>query len=288
MARPTWQGHLRLSLVTCPVALYKATESKAGISFNLINPETRSRIRMVAHDASTGEEIERSKLVKGYEVDKNQYVLIDPEDIDALKIESSKILDIERFVDASAIDRIYWDEPYYLAPDGKTGAEAFVVILEAMKEKGKVALGRLVLSQRERIVAMEPRDSRILMTTLRTHDEVRDADDATGPMNLPKAQKQMLEIAEKIIDQQSGRFDPNDFTDRYEDAVKALVERKTKGMKLVSPKESAAEPQVVDLMEALRKSLAGKAPAQANDNRVARKPKALPRPAAGGKPKRVA
>jgi DNA end-binding protein Ku len=265
-ARPTWEDHLRLSLVTCPVGLYKATEPKSGISFNFINPDTNSRIRMIAHDASTGEEVDRKKLVKGYEIEKGKYILIDPEDIDALKIESTKILDIEHFVDSDAIDRIYWDEPYYLVPAGKTGAEAFAVILEAMRAKGKVALGRLVMSGRERIVALEPRDNRLLLTTLRTHDEIRDADDATGNPRLPKPAKAMLDIAEKIIEQQAGAFDPSGFNDRYEDAVRQMIERKSKGAKPVAAMRNASdEGKVVDLMDALRRSIGGGK--RANDNR---------------------
>src|SRR5688572_22600617 len=138
--RPTWQGHLRLSLVTCPVAMFKATEPRTGVSFNLINPKTNSRVKQVLTDASTGERIERSSLIKGCPIDKDEYVLIEPAELDALKIESSDTIDIERFVERSAIDRIYWDEPYYLAPDGKTGAEAFAVIREAMQEQDRVGL----------------------------------------------------------------------------------------------------------------------------------------------------
>jgi DNA end-binding protein Ku len=278
MARPTWQGHLRLSLVTCPVALYKATEPKAGVSFNLINPETKSRIRMVAHDATTGEEVDRKKLVKGYQVNKNQYVLIEPEDLDALKLESTRVLEIEHFVDATAIDRIYWDEPYYLAPNGKTGTEAFAVILAAMREKEKVALGRLVLSQRERIVALEPREERMLVTTLRTHDEIRDADAATGGVKLPKAERQMLEIAEKIIEQQSARFDPSEFTDRYEKAVKDLIRQKMKG-KPVATQPRFTEPKVVDLMDMLRKSLNATPGQESGGAKAGRRPRAASKPA---------
>ena len=148
--RPTWEGHLRLSLVTCPVALYTATERSAEVHFNLINPKTNNRIRMQTIDAGTGDVVERSDLVKGFEVAKNKYVLLDKEELDAVKLESTRNIDIEEFVDASTIDRIYWDEPYYLAPAGKTGIEAFAVIQAAMAKQKKVALGRLVLHQRER------------------------------------------------------------------------------------------------------------------------------------------
>jgi DNA end-binding protein Ku len=252
--RPTWEGHLRLSLVTCPVALYTATERAADVHFNLINPKTNNRIRMQSVDAGTGDVVERSELVKGFAVSKNKYVLFDKDELDAVKLESTRIIDIQEFVDADSIDRIYWDEPYYLAPAGKTGIEAFAVIRAAMEKQGKVALGRLVMHQRERICALEPRDSGILLTTLRTHDEIRSTA-AVFDRNLPKPDPRMLQIAEKIIEQQQAKFDPTEFKDRYEDALRDLIARKTKGEKLVSAPEPEEDGKVVDLMEALRKSL---------------------------------
>lgn len=267
--RPTWQGHLRLSLVTCPVALFKATEPRTGISFNLINPKTNSRVKQVMTDASTGERIDRTELVKGFAVAKDEYILVEPEEIDALKIESTQTIDLERFVDGTSIDRIYWDEPYYLVPDGKTGIEAFTVIRQAMQEQGKVGLGRLVLSQRERLVALEPRGESILVTTLRAHDEVRDADAIAGARSAPKASKEMLEIAGKIIDQNAGDFDPSEFVDSYETAVRELVEKKRKGKKPVRASEPtrSSSDNVVDLMEALRRSIgAGTSRRRTNDD----------------------
>ena len=180
MAKSVWEGHLRLSLVTCPVALYKATDPKGDVSFHLINPKTKSRIVQVVKDPTTGQELDRKTLVRGFEVSKNQYVLIDPEELKALRIESTRVLDLERFVDAATIDRIYWDEPYYLAPSEKTGVEAFAVILEAMREKKRVGIGKLVLNMRERICALEPRDKGILLTTLRTHEDIVAASDVGG------------------------------------------------------------------------------------------------------------
>ena len=254
--RPTWEGHLRLSLVTCPVALYTATERSADIHFNLINPKTHNRIHMQTVDAGTGEPVDRSELVRGFPVAKNKYVLFDKEDLDAVKLESTRIVDIEHFVDADEIDRIYWDEPYYLAPSGKTGIEAFSVIRAAMEKQNKVALGRLVLHQRERVCALEPRDSGILLTTLRTHDEIRSSD-AVFDRSLPRPEAGMLEIAEKIIEQQAAAFDPSKFRDRYEEALRDLIERKAKGEPLVAAEPEEPEGKVVDLMEALRRSLKG-------------------------------
>ncbi len=173
-----------------------------------------------------------------------------------MRLESTRILDIEEFVDASEIDRIYWDEPYYLAPSGKTGIEAYSVIRAAMAKQEKVALGRVVMHQRERICALEPRDKGILLTTLRSHDEIR-ATSQVFDRSLPKPDGRMLQIAEKIIEQQDAKFDPSRFTDRYEDALRELIAKKKKGQPVVSEAPEQDEEKVVDLMEALKKSLKG-------------------------------
>jgi len=254
--RPTWEGHLRLSLVTCPVVLYTATERTADIHFNLINPKTNNRIRMQTVDAGTGRAVDRADLVKGFEISKNKYVLLDKDELDAVKLESTRIIDIREFVDADAIDRIYWDEPYYLAPAGKTGIDAFAVIQAAMKKQGKVALGRLVLHQRERPCALEPRDGGILLTTLRTHDEIRSSA-GVFDRHLPKPDASMLDIAEKIIAQQEAEFDPTQFKDRYEDALRELIARKKKGQPVTAEEPGEKDEKVVDLMAALRDSLKG-------------------------------
>ncbi|WP_421736980.1 Ku protein [Caulobacter sp.] len=254
--RPTWQGHLRLSLVTCPVALYTATDSGGDVHFNLINPKTSNRIKMVATDPDTGP-IERADLVKGYEISDGQYVLLTDEEIKSVKLESTKTIDIERFVPAADIDRIYWDNPYYLAPDGKLAQEAFAVIREAMERSGQIALGRVVLSTRERLLALEPRGQGILAYSLRTDDEVRKADEIFASITDKAPDKAMIAIAEKIIEQQKGPFDPTLFVDRYETALKALIADKQKGHKVKTVAE-VEDTNVVDLMAALRASLAGK------------------------------
>ncbi|HZP98702.1 MAG TPA: Ku protein [Reyranella sp.] len=254
--RPTWEGHLRLSLVTCPVALYTATERTAEVHFNLINPKTNNRIRMQTIDSGTGKVVDRADLVRGYEVAKNKYILFEKEELDSVRLESTRILDIEEFVDASSIDRIYWDQPYYLAPAGKTGVEAFAVIQEAMAAQNKVALGRLVLHNRERVCALEPRDTGILLTTLRSYDEIRDSSEIFD-RHMPKPDRSMLEIAGKIIEQQQAKFDPTEFKDRYEDALRDLIARKKKGQPVVAAEEPEDTGKVVDLMDALKKSLKG-------------------------------
>jgi DNA end-binding protein Ku len=254
--RPTWEGHLRLSLVTCPVALYTATERTSEIHFNMINPKTNNRIRMQTVDAGTGKPVDRSDLVRGFEVSKNKYILVEKDELDAVKLESTRIIDIQEFVDADSIDRIYWDEPYYLASSGKTGIEAFAVIQAAMAKQQKVALGRVVLHTRERVCALEPRDTGILLTTLRTHDEIRSSSEIFDK-DLPKPEKGMLEIAEKIIEQQHAKFDPTEFKDRYEDALRELIARKKKGKPVTAEEEPEDDGKVVDLMEALKQSLKG-------------------------------
>ena len=267
--RPTWQGHLRLSLVTCPVALYTATNSGGDVRFNLINPETNNRIRMVTTDPDTGP-VERSSLVKGYAVAKDEYILLTDEEIKSVKLESTKTIDIERFVAGSEIDRLYWDNPYFLAPDGKMAQEAFGVIRTAMEKSGQIALGRIVMATRERILALEPRGKGILAYTIRSDAEVRKPDEIFGGISDAKPNAAMISIAEKIIEQQEGPFDPSQFVDRYEEALKALIEEKKQGHKPTKVAEPEAT-NVVDLMAALRASLGAK------DKGVA-KPKANAKP----------
>ena len=252
--RPTWQGHLRLSLVTCPVALYTATQAAGEVRFNLLHKDTHNRIKMVTTDPEIGP-VDRADLVKGYEYEKGQYVIVTPEEIDSVRLESTKTIDIERFVDADEIDRLYWNAPYFLKPDGKLAIEAFTVIREAMEETGKVALGRVVMHQRERLLALEPRDKGLLAYTLRSHDEVRRPEEYFDDIPDRKADPQMLAIAEKIIEQQAGPFDPSEFNDRYEDALRALIAEKKKGRGRIAKVEEPEDTNVIDLIEALRKSL---------------------------------
>lgn len=270
--RPTWQGHLKLSLVTCPVALYTAVNARGDVHFNLINPKTNNRIRMITTDPDTGP-VDRSDLVKGYEVEKGKYVLVTDEEIKSVRLESTRTIDIERFVPADDIDRIYWDHPYYLAPDGKLAQEAFAVIREAMTRAGQIALGRVVLSTRERLLALEPRGKGIVATSLRTEDEVRKPEEIFTQIAATKPDPSMIAIAERIIEQQEGPFDPSQFVDHYEEALKALIAEKQKGHKPVTAPEPE-DTNVVDLMSALRASLqgrgrpAGKAPAKAPAKRA--------------------
>jgi DNA end-binding protein Ku len=252
--RPTWQGHLRLSLVTCPVALYTGTSTKGDVHFNLLHKETHNRIKMITTDPELGP-VPRSDLVKGYEISKGHYVIVTPEEIEAVRLESTRVIDIEKFVNAADIDRMYWNDPYFLVPDGKMAAEAFGVIREAMARQDRIALGRIVMHQRERLLALEPRDKGLLAYTLRTFEEVRKPEEYFGEIADVKPDEQMIAIAEKIIDQLEGEFDPTQFNDRYEEALKALIREKEKGALATVETPEPQPTNVVDLMEALRKSL---------------------------------
>ncbi len=253
-ARPTWQGHLRLSLVTCPVALYTATSPGGDVHFNMLHKKTHNRIRMIPTDPDLGP-VERADIVKGYEISKDHYVVITQEEIDEVRLESTRTIDIERFVDAADIDRLYWDNPYYLVPDGKLALDAFSVIRDAMGHTDKIALGRVVMHTRERLLALEPRDNGIICWSLRTTDEVRKPQSYFDDIPDKKADPQMIAIAEKIIEQLEGPFNPSEFNDRYEDALRKLIKSKEKGGGRKVMVEEPEDTNVVDLMEALRKSL---------------------------------
>jgi len=269
--RPLWEGHLRLSLVSCPVALYGGTSSRSDISFHLINPETNNRIRMIPTDPDTGP-VERANLVKGYEIEKNRYVIMTSEDLESVRLETTKTIDIERFVDEREIDRLYWNDPYYLVPDGKTGTEAYIVIRDALAQTGRIAVGRLVMHMRERVVALEPRDKGIVAYSLRSQDEVIAPQAAFDDIPATRSDRKMVEIAEKIIAQKAGPFDPAMFEDRYEKALRELIRRKEQGEKPVRV-EPANDTNVIDLMAALKNSLkhAGARTAPANSNLKTRK-----------------
>jgi DNA end-binding protein Ku len=251
--RPTWQGYLRLSLVSCPVALYTATARSGEVHFHMLEEKTGERIRMIPTN-SKGKPVDRDDIVKGYEVAEDKYVVVTDEEIKNVRLETTRTLDIESFVEETEIDRLYWNDPYYLAPDGEMALEAFTVIREAMRRSKRIALGRLVMHQRERLMALEPRENGILAYSLRTADDVRDPATVFDVIPDMKPSPQMIEIAGRIIDQQSGDFDPSQFKDRYEDALRDLIREKEKGHTIEAPEEPH-EAEVIDLMEALKRSL---------------------------------
>jgi DNA end-binding protein Ku len=252
--RPIWRGHLRLALVSCPVALFSAKHDRASIRFNLINPETGSRIRMITVDGETEKEVERRNLVKGYEFRKNTYVLLTPEDFESIKVESSEVMAVEKFVDAGSIDPLYYDSGYYLAPDGTAGRDVYQILREAIGRTGRVALTRVVIGQRERIVALRLYGKGLAAHTLH---EQRDLNDASGLFDEPvPVDEEMVKLATQLVDRQTGAYDPADIEDRYETRLRAMIDAKLKGEGIdtdVAPAPAATN--VIDLMAALRRSL---------------------------------
>ncbi len=286
MPRPSWEGHLQLSLVTCPVALYSAIDTRGDVHFHLVHKRTHRRINMVPKEPELGE-VERSDLVRAFEVAKDRYVILSDDEIDKVRLPSTKIIAIERFVDVGDIDRIYWHRPYYLVPSGKVGIDAFVIIRAAMEQIGRIALGRLVLAQRERLVALEPRGKAVLLTTLRSHDDIRSATSILGDIPATKPDKAMLEIARKIVEQQSGPFDPSEFKDRYEDALRDLIAMKKKGKAAARPDPEPESTNVVDLMAALRKSLGNDGPRRQRAERFIAAARTKSRRSSTTRPKRT-
>lgn len=267
--RPSWKGHLKVSLVSCPVALYNATTHARMVSFHLLNPETMNRIQMRPYDPDEGE-VERQKLVHGYEIEKGQYVTVEEDELKNLRLPSTKTIDIEKFVDRDAIDPTYIDGPYYLAPE-KGGEEAFAVIREAMRTHGKAALGRLVMTHRERTVAITPRGNGMLVELLRHPQEVRDETEVFDAIPKTRADKSMVEIAARIIEQNGGEFAPDEFEDRYETALRELIEARAAG-KTVEVAEVPRDTKVVDLMAALKASLGRRKSAPSGGGTVVRLP----------------
>ena len=253
MPRASWNGFLRLSLVSCPVSLVPATTEAKRVRFNQLNGETGNRVQQQLIDSKTGEVVDRDQIVKGYEYDRGRYVTVSDDELKALQIDSSKIIDLDRFVDRDEVDPVYLDTPYYVYPDGELAAETFRVIGEAMTHKNKAGLGRVTMSSRERLVLVEPRDGGLLMSTVRSADEVRPAE--FGPLPKSEVDADMVAIAETIIERRSGAFEPETFRDRYQDALRELVAEKTKG-EAVPAREIAEPPKVINLMEALKRSLA--------------------------------
>lgn len=251
--RASWKGHLRLSLVSCPVRLYNATTAGKRVSFNLLHRETNNRVRMVPHDPERGA-VDRSELVRGYEYERDRYVVVGDEDLAKVKLESSEIIDIESFVDADDADPIYFESPYYLAPDGAVAEETFRVIREAMRRKNKIALSRIVLSSREHLIAMSPRDKGIMVTTLRTADEVRADEPYFADIRDEAPEPELVELAEQLIEKKSAPFDPASFHDRYQDALLELVKAKIKGEEPVIAK-APERGKVINLMDALKRSV---------------------------------
>lgn len=254
--RANWKGFLRLSLVTCPVALFPATSDSEKISFNQINKRTGNRIRYLKVDADSGEEVENDDIIKGFEVEKGSYVHVSKDELENIALESTRTIEIDEFVPKADIDPRFIVRPYYLVPDGKVGHDAYAVIRETIRNMNKVAIGRVVLTSREHIIALEPLKNGLKGNLLRYPNEVRSEDDYFDDIQDVKVTKDMLELAKHIVESKTAKFEPGKFEDRYESALVDLINRKRAG-KGVAPVKSRTEGNVVDLMDALRKSLAG-------------------------------
>ena len=271
--RANWKGFLRLSLVTCPVALYPATSESEKISFNQLNRKTGHRIKYAKVDANTGEEVANEDIVKGYALDKDTFVEVTKEELEDLALESTRTIEIDEFVERDEIDPRYLIRPYYLRPEGKVGHDAFAVIRETIRTMDKVAIARVVLTNREHIIALEARGKGLVGMLLRYPYEIRDENEYFDDIQDVKVTKEMLDLAKHIVETKSGDFEPEKFEDRYENALLELLNNKRKG----EPLRTAAKPRdtgnVVNLMDALRKSLSDVGKRGASQPDKGRKPK---------------
>ena len=256
--RANWKGFLRLSLVTCPVALFPATSDSDKISFNQINRNTGHRIKYQKVDAETGDEVDADDIMKGYKVDKDTYVEVSKDELENIALESTRTIEIDEFVPKADIDPRYLIRPYYLVPDGKIGHDAYAVIRETIRSMNKVAIGRLVLTNREHIIALEPLNNGLMGTLLRYPYEVRGEDEYFDEIQDVKVTKDMLDLAKHIVEQRSGDFEPGKFEDRYEAALVDLVNKKRNGERITAVGQPRDSSNVVDLMTALKRSLQGK------------------------------
>jgi DNA end-binding protein Ku len=270
--RANWKGFLRLSLVTCPVALYPATSESEKISFNQLNRRTGHRIKYLKVDADTGEEVPNEDIVKAYPLDKETFIEVSKEELEEIALESTRTIEIDEFVDKTDIDPRYLIRPYYIRPDGKVGHDAFAVIRETIREMNKVAVGRVVLTNREHIIALEPMDKGLVGTLLRYPYEVRNESEYFDEIQDVKITKDMLDLAKHIVNQKAGSFEPQKFEDHYETALVELINQKRAG-KPITPKEKPAATNVVDLMEALKRSVGSASAESSALNKPAKKPK---------------
>ena len=272
--RPYWKGYLKLALVSCPIALYTASSSSERVAFRQLNKNTGNRLRQQLVDDVTREPVEAADKGRGYEYAKNAYLLIEDEELEAIEVESNHMIEINSFVPRSQIDERFLDSPYYIGPSDPVGQEAFAVIREAMRGKAMVALGRVVLAKRERVIMLQPWEKGLMGTTLRYPYEVRNSKDYFYDIQDVKVAPDMLKLAEHILSSKEATFDPTLFVDRYEQAVLQLLEKKRQGMPAATVRPFVAPTTVVNLMDALRRSIAEDAKAIGTPKKATtRKPK---------------
>ena len=253
--RANWKGFLRLSLVTCPIALFPATSDSEKVTFNQINRKTGHRIKYLKVDADTGEEVDNEDIMKGYKVDNDSYIEITKDELDNIALESTRTIDINEFVPRTDIDDLYLVRPYYIVPDGKVGHDAYAVIRDTIKSMDKVALASVVLTNREHVIALEPRGKGLVGLLLRYPYEVRDASEYFDDIQDVKITKDMLDLAKHIVEQKSGKFDPEKFEDHYEAALVELINRKRSGERIIDTARPRETGNVISLMDALKRSL---------------------------------
>lgn len=272
--RAYWKGYLKLSLVSCPIALYPASSSSERVSFNRINAKTGSRLKQLMVDAETGEPVDKEDIKRGYAYAKGQYIIVEDEEIEKIRIESTHTIDIDSFVPRTEIDDRYLESPYYIAPTDKVGQEAFTVIRDAMQEKKMVGLARVVLTRREHVVMLEPFHKGLLATTLRYQYELRSPGEYFEDIPDLKLPAEMKKLAAHIVDTKAAHFEPDKYQDHYEQALVELLRKKQAGLPIPTVEEEAAAPRVINLMDALKASIkaSDKKPAAASTK--ARRPAA--------------
>ena len=279
--RPIWRGFMRLALVSCPVALYSARHASAELHFHLINPKTGNRVHMITLDAGTEKEVSRSDLVKGYEFKKDTYVILEDADFERAKVESSTIMSLDRFVPADAIDPVYYDDSYYVLPDGDAGQDVFPVLREAMARTGRVAMSRVVIARRERSVIIMPMEKGMVLHTLHDPKDINDPQELFSDIRSGKLDSSLVKLAVQLVERRESEFRPEDMEDRYEARLREVIAAKLRGETEPEPEEEPDRSNVIDLMTALKQSLGqqgGKpapkaAPKRAPSRPAAAKPK---------------
>jgi DNA end-binding protein Ku len=273
--RPIWKGHIRLALVSCPVALYTAKHDRNSIRFNMINPKTGNRVKMLTVDSETEEELSRRDTIKGFEYQKGHYITFTDEDFEGVKVDTSSTMNVEKFVTAESIDPVYYDSSYFLGPDGNAGRDVYAVLRDAIAKTGRIALARVVISQRERTIAIRPTGEGLVAQTLYEDRDLNSAADVYDGVTNVQSDPEMVQLAVQLIDRQTGKYDPSDVEDKYETRLRAMIDAKLAGKGVEPKREEVPESNVIDLMAALKKSLGQpvKAEVGAEPAKKAKKPK---------------